>query len=149
MVNISKLQFIINQIHNQKNDLYYNFSSHCGLSDSALRNLYAVNIFKQICKHNILYNVWIHSRQTENSSVSSFVKKGLLSLRSLPALAARKPFTWSQKIMPSAISISAFRMRQKKEFFLNYPMNYCGAWKAILTIKSKIENLESVGIMHE
>jgi len=51
--------------------------------------------------------------------------------------------------MPSAISISAFRMRQKKEIFLNYPMNYCGAWKAILTIKSKIENLESVGIKHE
>lgn len=70
-----------NLLHSEIAELYHNYASKFGLSDSVLYILYALCENDGTCKQSYIYKSSGLSRQTINSSVKKLSKNGTISLK--------------------------------------------------------------------
>lgn len=70
-----------NLLHSEIAELYHNYASKFGLSDSVLYTLYALCENNGTCKQSYIYKSSGLSRQTINSSVKKLSKNGIICLK--------------------------------------------------------------------
>lgn len=80
MKNAKEIHALLNRLCKATDELYHNYATNIGLSDSALWIFYAICESDGSLTQNELCSLWCYSKQTVNSTVKSLCDKGLLFL---------------------------------------------------------------------
>ena len=80
----------INQLSNEIDSVYHEIAASHGISDSVYWILYIMYYSDSSISQIELCDCWSYSKQTVNSAIASMVKKGLITLESIPGTRNRK-----------------------------------------------------------
>lgn len=80
----------LNQVAKRLDEQYHAYAAHCGLSDPAFWILYILYKADEPVTQNDLAHAWCYPKQTINFTVSSFVKKGYVTLQQRPGARSGK-----------------------------------------------------------
>jgi DNA-binding MarR family transcriptional regulator len=90
MENVKEKMMEINQLCNEVDGLYHSIALDNGLSDNTFWILYILASSEEPIIQADLCSNWFFSKQTVNSSVTSMVKKGWVTLESAPGTRNKK-----------------------------------------------------------
>ncbi len=74
---------MLNQLYKQSEEIYHDFSVRCGLSDSSLWLLYALNDAEKPLTQAEICGEWSISKQTLNSAIKKMKDGGYITLESI------------------------------------------------------------------
>ena len=80
----------LNQHYKRMNEQYHAYAVRCGLSDPALWVLYSLWETDVPLTQNDICALWMYSKQTINFTISTFVKKGYVTLQQRPGARSGK-----------------------------------------------------------
>lgn len=84
MNRIKEISRELERLNQYQNDLYHEYASHIGLSDTVFWILYLVYGEEEMFTQNQIADLWHMPRQSINSAAASLVKRGFLRLEKLP-----------------------------------------------------------------
>ncbi len=90
MKNAKEIHALLNRLCKATDELYHNYATNIGLSDSALWIFYAICESDGSLTQNELCSLWCYSKQTVNSTVKSLCDKGLLFLEHIDGTRTHK-----------------------------------------------------------
>jgi DNA-binding MarR family transcriptional regulator len=83
MDNVKEISAALDRLYRKQDDLYHEYASHYGLSDTAFWILYTLCGTDNTYTQNQIADLWHFPRQSVNSAVSSLVKAGYVFLEKL------------------------------------------------------------------
>lgn len=83
MDKVKEISTALDRLYRKQGDLYHEYASYYGLSDTAFWILYTLCGEDEIYTQNQIADLWHFPRQSVNSAVSSLVKAGYVFLEKL------------------------------------------------------------------
>ena len=90
MDNLKNYMVEINQLSNEIDSVYHDIAQNYGISDSVYWILYIIYYSDTPISQIELCDCWSYSKQTVNSSITSMIKKGLITLEVIPGTRNKK-----------------------------------------------------------
>lgn len=80
---MKELNLELNRLYKEQSDLYHEYASHYGLSDTSFWILYALCESEETCTQNMLARMWHFPVQSVNSAVSKLIQAGYIQLEQM------------------------------------------------------------------